>query len=143
MPSANKTPVIGLNQWQGNEYIKRQDLNEDNLKIDNKIKDLQEEIGNIQVPVTKVNGKTGEVVLTAADIGAETQTGAQSKVKIHEEKLDPHPQYALDSDLTSLSQSVASQMGEKMNKQITDDSTTKKYELGIKNGLLYYREVIV
>ncbi|MEG0775505.1 hypothetical protein [Clostridium sp.] len=112
MPSANKTPVIGLSQWQGNEYIKRQDLNEDNLKIDNKIKDLQEEIGNIQVPVTKVNGRTGEVVLTAADLGAETPSGAQSKVKVHEDKLDPHPQYALDSDLTSLSETVELQLGE-------------------------------
>jgi hypothetical protein len=32
---------------------------------------------------------------------------------------------------------------EKMNKKIVDDSTSKKYELGIKNELLYYREVIV
>jgi hypothetical protein len=32
---------------------------------------------------------------------------------------------------------------EKMNKKIVDDSTSKKYELEIKNGLLYYREVIV
>lgn len=30
----------------------------------------------------------------------------------------------------------------KMDKEIADDSTLKKYELGINNGLLYYREVV-
>ncbi|MCB2297809.1 hypothetical protein [Clostridium tagluense] len=34
------------------------------------------------------------------------------------------------------------QLATKMEKQIKDDSTTKKYEMGIKSGLLYYREVL-
>nr|DAJ10319.1 MAG TPA: hypothetical protein [Caudoviricetes sp.] len=34
MPSENKTPHYGLNQWQGNEYPKRADFNEDNDLID-------------------------------------------------------------------------------------------------------------
>jgi len=34
MPSENKTPNYGLNQWQGNEYPKRVDFNEDNAIID-------------------------------------------------------------------------------------------------------------
>lgn len=38
MPSANKTPNYELNQWQGNEYIKRQDLSDDNAAIDAAIK---------------------------------------------------------------------------------------------------------
>ncbi len=51
MSSENKTPNIGLNQWQGNEYIKRNDFVNDNLIIDSKIKDLQDE------KVDKVSGK--------------------------------------------------------------------------------------
>ncbi|WP_304441912.1 hypothetical protein, partial [Sporanaerobacter sp. PP17-6a] len=42
MPSENKTPNIGLNQWQGNEYPKREDFNEDNLIIDTKIKNIED-----------------------------------------------------------------------------------------------------
>lgn len=40
MPSQNKTPLLGLNQWQGNEYPKREDFNNDNLVIDKKIDEL-------------------------------------------------------------------------------------------------------
>ncbi|MCF6466334.1 hypothetical protein [Clostridium sp. Cult2] len=41
MPSEIKTPNIGLNQWQGNEYPKRQDFVDDNLKIDTEIGNLK------------------------------------------------------------------------------------------------------
>lgn len=34
------------------------------------------------------------------------------------------------------------QLTQKMNKVIQDDTAVKKYELGINNGLLYYREVV-
>lgn len=34
MPSENKTPHYGLNQWQGNEYPKREDFNQDNALMD-------------------------------------------------------------------------------------------------------------
>lgn len=34
MPSEIKTPHLGLNQWQGNEYPKREDFNQDNALID-------------------------------------------------------------------------------------------------------------
>lgn len=37
---------------------------------------------------------------------------------------------------------VKSSLADKANKVIKDDATPKKYELGIKNGLLYYREVL-
>ncbi|QEY34607.1 hypothetical protein FL966_05815 [Caproiciproducens galactitolivorans] len=40
MPSANKTPNYGLNQWQGNEYPKRTDFVEDNAIIDQKLKEI-------------------------------------------------------------------------------------------------------
>lgn len=37
MPSVNKTENLGLNLWQGNEYVKREDFVEDNKKIDEAI----------------------------------------------------------------------------------------------------------
>lgn len=86
MPSENRTPNLGLNQWQGNEYPKRVDFNEDNLKIDTEVKKAQDKADealnkaeNITVPVTSVNNKTGAVVLNAGDVGAETPAGAQEK----------------------------------------------------------------
>ena len=68
MPSANKTPNIGLNQWQGNEYIKREDFVADNLAIDAKFKEMEDNLGNIEVPVTSVNEQTGNVNLKAEHI---------------------------------------------------------------------------
>lgn len=44
MPSENKTPNIGLNQWEGNEYIKREDFVDDNALIDAAIQAAREEI---------------------------------------------------------------------------------------------------
>ncbi|HBB29038.1 MAG TPA: hypothetical protein DC000_07290 [Clostridiales bacterium] len=42
MPSVNKTPTLGLNQWEGNEYFKREDLVNDNALIDAAIKQDRE-----------------------------------------------------------------------------------------------------
>lgn len=44
MPSENKTPNYGLNQWKGNEYVKRKDFVEDNLKIDTELKKVEQKI---------------------------------------------------------------------------------------------------
>jgi len=41
---------------------------------------INSKISTIEVPVTKVNGKTGEVILTAADIGATTESYVDSKI---------------------------------------------------------------
>lgn len=62
MPSAKKTPNIQLNDWTGNEYVKRQDLCDDNNKIDTEIGNLKESIKNIdlvdnKVKVTDLNNK--------------------------------------------------------------------------------------
>ncbi|MBU3146893.1 hypothetical protein [Clostridium sp. CF012] len=46
------------------------DLNENWDKIDTKVKTLEDGIGNITVPVTRVNLKTGDVTLNAGDIKA-------------------------------------------------------------------------
>lgn len=54
MPSAKKTPNIQLNQWVGEEYVKRQDFVDDNLKIDTEIGELKESIKNIDLVDSKV-----------------------------------------------------------------------------------------
>lgn len=41
MPSENKTPNYRLNQWQENEFVKRQDFVEDNLVIDKELKNIE------------------------------------------------------------------------------------------------------
>lgn len=46
MPSTNKTPNLQLNQWAGNEYVKRQDFVDDNNKIDEAYGELKREIEN-------------------------------------------------------------------------------------------------
>lgn len=47
--------------------------------VDDKVEAVEQSIGNIKIPVKSVNGKTGEVELTAGDVGAETPEGASSK----------------------------------------------------------------
>lgn len=54
MPSSKKTPNIGLNDWTGNEYVKRQDFCDDNNKIDTEIGKLKESIKNIDLVDSKV-----------------------------------------------------------------------------------------
>lgn len=56
MPSANKTSNYNLNQWQGNEYLKREDLNTDNAIIDAEIKNVND----------KADGKISKSLATAA-----------------------------------------------------------------------------
>ncbi len=56
MPSVNKTENYGLNQWQGNEYLKRIDLNSDNAIIDTELKNVND----------KADGKISKSLATAA-----------------------------------------------------------------------------
>ena len=46
-------------------------------------------------PVTSVNAQTGDVVLTASDLGAEPEGAAEAAVTAHNAAVDPHPQYQL------------------------------------------------
>lgn len=48
MPSQEKTKHLGLNQWQGNEYVKRQDFVDDNQIIDSAVETITEEVEAIQ-----------------------------------------------------------------------------------------------
>lgn len=109
MPSENKTPNYGLNQWSGNEYVKRQDFVDDNLSIDTNLKRIEGKIDNIEVPVISVNSKTGAVVLNAADVGAETPAEAQNKANTAEGNAKTHTNTligALSSLTTTIKTSI-------------------------------------
>lgn len=94
MPSENKTPNYGLNQWQGNEYVKRQDFVDDNLKIDTELKRIENKVDGIEVPVTSINDKTGAVTLSAFDVGA------ASKIEFDEHLADTMPHRFVDAGKT-------------------------------------------
>ncbi|MCT4605844.1 MAG: hypothetical protein N4A64_07025 [Marinisporobacter sp.] len=53
MPSKNRTEYLGLNQWEGNEYPKRSDFVEDNAKIDQALKGVNQKIMSHQAESTK------------------------------------------------------------------------------------------
>lgn len=92
MPSSKKTPNIQLNDWTGNEYVKRQDFCDDNNKIDTEIGNLKESIKNIdlvdsKVKVTDLNNKfTGttldKVLDEIDDKIKETRNKIDEKLKI-------------------------------------------------------------
>lgn len=73
-----------------------------------------EQLPEIEVPVTSINGKTGDVVLTAEDVGAETPVGAQAKV---------------DAALNSAKQYTDQEVGEvaqALNEHLDDNASTSK-----------------
>ncbi len=70
MPSANKTEY-GLNQWQGNEYPKREDFNTDNAIIDNQLKNVND----------KADGKINKSLATAASQFLVSSAAGQWAVK--------------------------------------------------------------
>jgi len=75
------TPNYGLKKPEQDDFYNVEDFNENADIIDEKLKEIEDGIENIEVPVTSVNEKTGDVVLTAEDVGAETPTGAQAKAE--------------------------------------------------------------
>lgn len=75
----NYTENYNLKKPLPNENYNVQDQNENMDIIDSELKKLEQKLENIEVPVTSVNGETGDVVLTADDLGAETPAGAQAK----------------------------------------------------------------
>ncbi|WP_142413052.1 phage tail protein [Hathewaya massiliensis] len=109
---------------------------------------LENKIKDIKIPVASVNNKTGAVELSASDVGAYSKTEVDNKFKGITVPVTKVNGKTGDVDLkasdikTSSGKTIETSLEEKMNKKIVDDSTTKKYELGIKNGLLYYREVL-
>ncbi len=75
----NYTENYNLKKPLPNENYNVEDFNDNADIIDQKIKEIENSVENIEVPVTSVNNKTGDIELTAADVGAETPEGAQQK----------------------------------------------------------------
>lgn len=73
------TGNYNLKKPEGSDVVNIDDLNDNADIIDQKLKEIEDSVENIEVPVTSVNGKTGDVELTAEDVGAETPEGAQAK----------------------------------------------------------------
>lgn len=68
MPSKNKTPNIGLNQWLGNEYKKRTDFVEDNKIIDDEIGKIKEQFNNIKTIAKEIPIEDATNVFTATNV---------------------------------------------------------------------------
>lgn len=121
---ADYTPNLNLEKPVGNENFRRQVINDNMDKIDKPFgvgtgeghihngtagqgpKIDYNDLNNKPTSMTPTAHKSthasgGADVLTPADIGAETPAGAQAKVDAHANASDPHPQYALDTDLNS------------------------------------------
>lgn len=101
MPSVNKTPNLELNQWLGNEYVKRTDFNEDNKKIDEAYEKLKKEIEskatdaagtsydntnskltstNVQGAIDELNTKTNENKTSILNLKAKVDNGQNHKL---------------------------------------------------------------
>lgn len=77
MPSVNKTPNIGLNNWKGNEFPKRQDFVDDNFKIDEEIHNLKTKVENIDTTAEKTTIKDANNYFTSDNV-----EGALSEIMV-------------------------------------------------------------
>ncbi|GAA0735766.1 hypothetical protein [Clostridium oceanicum] len=73
------TGNYGLKKPDGNDVVNIDDLNYNSDVIDRKLKEVENKASNIKVPVTSVNGKTGNVVLTADNIKVEGSKSLKSQ----------------------------------------------------------------
>lgn len=92
MPSTNKTPNIGLNQWLGNEYVKRQDFVDDNNIIDEEIGKIKKDMENMSTDAkgTSYDSSTSELdaknVQDAIDkVNAKAEANKTSILSLQEE----------------------------------------------------------
>ena len=67
MPSKEKTATLGLCQWAGNEYPKREDFVGDNAAIDSAIKALQDKDAALSQDVADQLTQAGQTVQAMLD----------------------------------------------------------------------------
>lgn len=91
---------------------------------------------NSSIQVSSVNGQTGEVVLKASDVGAETPTGAQEKVRKAEANANTYTDKKIETVNASLDQI-------KNDTKIIDSVTQTQYRWGVENGLVFLERVVV
>lgn len=124
------TTNYGLKKPEGTDIVNIDDLNNNVDIIDMKLKEIDIKASNIIVPVTKVNSKTGDVVLNANDIGI-TDTGNKTTTTNVED--------ALQETYNKIDILSGSSVQEKANKSDFDthenDYTTFKNSKGQANGL--------
>jgi len=133
---ASNTPNINLYKKDpvadGNDTFNIKTMLNDNWdKIDSEIGDIKSGIEAIEYPVTSVNNKTGDVVLNAADIGAETPVGSQTKANVAENNANDYT----DQEISSLTQSINQSLNNKVDKVTGKVLSTNDYTTAEKNKL--------
>lgn len=68
MGSTNKTSNYALSQWEENDFVLREDFNEDNVKIDAQLKTMSNTLGNLGI-VTGVYNGTGDTATRYITLG--------------------------------------------------------------------------
>lgn len=82
MPSANKTPKYGFPQWAGNEYLKREDMNEAFAIAERELNRVDETLQSFDRLSTKAGNRTTDT-LTTQD-GLDTWTSVITDAGGHE-----------------------------------------------------------
>lgn len=146
------TTNLGLNKPDLTDYVNVNDLNENSDILDLAIKALQD--GTNDIPTLETINKSiegainelkgsldkvvdGSVTLEQLETINKTLLGAINELKQGHDALDVRV-----TKNTNDIAGVSAQMAEKANRIIIDDTTLKKYTVGINNGLIYYKEVV-
>ncbi|WP_368490854.1 pyocin knob domain-containing protein [Clostridium sp. BJN0013] len=125
MPSANKTPNIGLNQWQGNEYPKRQDFVDDNAAVD------LEMVKKASSTQDGRMSKEDKVKLDGISAGAnkveQSSTNGNIKINGTEKTVYTHPGSGTNPHGTTKSDVGLG--------NVTNDAQVKRTEMGADSGV--------
>ncbi|WIF95112.1 tail fiber protein [Caminicella sporogenes] len=101
-----KKPLANEN-YNIEDFNTNADIIDAELKnVNDKISEIRNDINNLDIPVTSVNNKTGDIVLTAADVGAETPEGAQAKANAAEQNAKNYADSIKPTKLSQLSNDV-------------------------------------
>ena len=83
MPAANKTPNYGFPQWAGNEYLKREDINEAFAIADRELNRVEQMINAFDALAMQKGNKTTDELVTGPD-GKDTWTSVITDASGHE-----------------------------------------------------------
>ncbi|APM40536.1 hypothetical protein [Clostridium kluyveri] len=125
MPSANKTPNIGLNQWQGNEYPKRQDFVDDNAAVDLEI--VKKASSTQDGRMAKEDKVKLDGISTGANKVEQSSTNGNIKINGTEKTVYTHPGSGTNPHGTTKSDVGLG--------NVTNDAQVKRTEMGTNNGV--------
>ncbi|WIV11369.1 hypothetical protein [Proteiniborus sp. MB09-C3] len=103
---AIQTPNYNLKKPVGNEFYNIEDANANMDIIDEALKVINDKTSNIEVPVTSVNTKTGDIVLKAIDIKASDDKTVEEKLAENSTQMAELETKKIDK--TAISDSVTS-----------------------------------